>query len=317
MTESKEIIKHLSQPLDMQRVKRRQSSGEDSVPYLEGFDVIQTANKIFGYQWSFELASEPRVMFWAQALTTWDRQKRERVPVLDKQTGQQRAHRAGIVYLTGKVSVELDGKIYTHGDVGRLAFTGDAPEALDTALSGAATDCLKRCFRQPGVLREISGVEVEEYYALLDPVELIGTRWKGQARIWAERLNILDKDTVVLAAYSESNGWLDGQVAVTRHPYGREVVTYIGAYLDEGCQKVLLQNISEEAGCKPVMQTPIGVEACRRVHPTHGEILILINHTRIKQQVPLPWLAHEHIQQRESLSTISLEPYGVALLTHK
>jgi recombination DNA repair RAD52 pathway protein len=150
MIETKEIIKLLSEPLDMQRVKRRQSSGEDSVPYLEGFDVIQTANEIFGYQWSFELVSEPKVMFWEQALTTWDRQKRERVPILDNQTGQQRTHRAGIVYLTGKVSLELDGRIYTHADVGRLAFTGDAPEALDTALSGAATDCLKRCFRQLG-----------------------------------------------------------------------------------------------------------------------------------------------------------------------
>ena len=150
MTETIEIIKRLSQPLDMQRVKRRQSSGEDSVPYLEGFDVIQTANEIFGYQWSFELVSEPRVMFWEQALTTWDRQKRERVPVLDQQTSQQRTHRVGIVYLTGRVSLELDGKNYIHADVGRLAFTGDAPEALDTALSGAATDCLKRCFRQLG-----------------------------------------------------------------------------------------------------------------------------------------------------------------------
>ena len=55
-----------------------------------------------------------------------------------------------MVYLTGKVTVELDGKAYFHADVGRLAFTGDTPEALDTALSGAATDCLKRCFRQCG-----------------------------------------------------------------------------------------------------------------------------------------------------------------------
>ena len=93
MAETTEIINRLSQPLDMQRVKRRQSSGEDSVPYLEGFDVIQTANEIFSYRWSFELVSEPRVMFWEQALTTWDRQKRERVPVLDQQTGQQRTGR--------------------------------------------------------------------------------------------------------------------------------------------------------------------------------------------------------------------------------
>ena len=55
-----------------------------------------------------------------------------------------------MVYLTGKITIELDGKAYTHADVGRLSFTGDTPEALDTALSGAATDCLKRCFRQHG-----------------------------------------------------------------------------------------------------------------------------------------------------------------------
>jgi hypothetical protein len=29
-------------------------------------------------------------------------------------------------------------------------FTGDTPEALDMAIAGAATDCLKRCFRQMG-----------------------------------------------------------------------------------------------------------------------------------------------------------------------
>jgi recombination DNA repair RAD52 pathway protein len=150
MTETAEIIKSLSKPLDMSRVKRRQAPGEGTIPYLEGFDVIQTANDIFGYRWSFDLLSEPRVMIWEQAVTIWDRQKRERVPVLVQETGQPRSHRVGMVYLTGKVTVELDGKAYTHADVGRLAFTGDTPEALDTALSGAATDCLKRCFRQLG-----------------------------------------------------------------------------------------------------------------------------------------------------------------------
>jgi hypothetical protein len=55
-----------------------------------------------------------------------------------------------MVYLTGKVTIELDGKPYTHADVGRLSFIGDTSEALDAALSGAATDCLKRCFRHLG-----------------------------------------------------------------------------------------------------------------------------------------------------------------------
>jgi beta-galactosidase len=172
--------------------------------------------------------------------------------------------------------------------------------------------------RQPGALREISGVEVEEYYALLDPIELTGAGWVGQAQFWAERLNILDKEnTQVLATYGKSNGWLDGQVAVVRHRYDRGMVTYLGAYLDESCQKAMLRNIIQEAGCKPVMSTPTGVEACRRVHPTHGDILMLVNHTRKEQQIPLPWSAYEHLQQRELTETISLEPYGVAILTHR
>lgn len=53
-------------------------------------------------------------------------------------------------YITGKVTVELDGKSYSHSDLGRCIFTGDTPEALDMALAGSATDCLKRCFRQLG-----------------------------------------------------------------------------------------------------------------------------------------------------------------------
>ncbi len=150
MTETTDILQRLSQPLDRRRVKLRPAPGEGAVPYLEGFDVIQTANEIFGFRWSFDLLSEPRVMIWEQTLTTWDRQKRMRTPVVDPQTGQPCTQRAGIVYLTGKVTIELDGKPYSHADVGRLSFTGDAPEALDTALSGAATDCLKRCFRQLG-----------------------------------------------------------------------------------------------------------------------------------------------------------------------
>ena len=57
---------------------------------------------------------------------------------------------AGIVYITGRITVELDGKAYSHADAGRCIFSGDTPEALDMAIAGAVTDCLKRCFRQLG-----------------------------------------------------------------------------------------------------------------------------------------------------------------------
>jgi recombination DNA repair RAD52 pathway protein len=64
MNDAKTILERLSQPLEMTRVKRRQAPGEGTIPYLEGFDVLQTANEIFEYRWSFDLRSEPKVMVW-------------------------------------------------------------------------------------------------------------------------------------------------------------------------------------------------------------------------------------------------------------
>lgn len=170
--------------------------------------------------------------------------------------------------------------------------------------------------RQPGALVELSGVEVEEYYALMTPVPVIGDDWKGTSRIWAERLRIRDVEgTQVLASYGKSNGWLDGQPAITRHHFGSGTVTFIGAYLDEVSQKSLLKQITREAAIQPVMWTPAGVEACRRVDAVGGEILILINYNRTEQRLRLPWSAHEHLHCQAAGDELTLEPYGVAVLT--
>ena len=150
MNPTTEIIQRLSRPLDRKRLRLHSAPGQSAVPFLEDVDVIHTANQIFDYHWSFDLLSEPQLVLWEQAVTTWDSRRHQRTPVLDPDTGQQKMQRAGTVYLTGKVTIELDGKPYTHADVGRQSFTGDTPAALELALSGAATDCLKRCFRQLG-----------------------------------------------------------------------------------------------------------------------------------------------------------------------
>lgn len=143
------ILWELRQPLDMSRVKRRQAPGMGSVPYLEGYDVIDRANAIFGFAWSFDLISEPLIVRWHKKILAWNQQERRKVPVTDA-NGNFQTEEVGLVYITGKVTVELDGKQYNHADLGRCIFTGDTPEALDMALAGSATDCLKRCFRQLG-----------------------------------------------------------------------------------------------------------------------------------------------------------------------
>lgn len=144
-----QILWRLRQPLDMNRVKRRQAPGLGSVPYLEGYDVIETANDLFAFRWSFDLLSEPHIMRWDRTVTFYDQRLKKKVPLLGDD-GQPVTEAAGVAYITGRITVELGGQLCSHADIGRCIFNGDTPEALDMAIAGAVTDCLKRCFRQLG-----------------------------------------------------------------------------------------------------------------------------------------------------------------------
>ncbi len=146
---SEQILWRLRQPLDMARVKRRQAPGQGTVPYLEGYDVIESANDLFLFRWSFDLLSEPHIMRWDKVVTFYDQRVKKKAPVLGED-GKPTTEIAGMAYITGRITVELDGKAYSHADAGRCIFNGDTPEALDMAIAGAVTDCLKRCFRQLG-----------------------------------------------------------------------------------------------------------------------------------------------------------------------
>jgi beta-galactosidase len=168
--------------------------------------------------------------------------------------------------------------------------------------------------RQPGMLAKIAGVEVEEYYALFDPVPVTGENFKGESRIWAERLKVKDSTTQVVARYGKSNGWLDGQAAITSHSFGKGCVTYVGAWLDDVSQQKLMDDIVKSAGVEPVMECPVGVEARRRVNEQGNEVFIVINHERAEKKLKLPWAAQEHLSG-SAVSELNLEAYGVAVLT--
>ncbi len=169
--------------------------------------------------------------------------------------------------------------------------------------------------RQPGALAHMAGVEVEDYYALDVPVPVQGEGFAGQSRIWAERLNILDARQVsVLARYGEANGWLDGQPAVTLHPYGKGLVYYVGAYLDEASQQALTRQILETAG-EQIIETPQGVQYCACLTASDQQVAIVINHTRTVQEVKMPWAAHEHLSDQTVERQLALPAYGVAILT--
>jgi beta-galactosidase len=170
--------------------------------------------------------------------------------------------------------------------------------------------------RAPGLLAGLAGVEVEDYYALLDPVPVIGNWFTGTSQVWAERLKVRDKDNTHLAArFGACNGWLDDQPAITVHTYGHGLVYNVGVYLDDDAQQALMDHIVQMAGVRGVMETPAGVEARLRVAPDGTRIYLLINHEREEKVVPVPWPAYEHLAGEALGDGLKLTPYGVAILT--
>lgn len=170
--------------------------------------------------------------------------------------------------------------------------------------------------RQPGLLRELAGVEVEEYYALQEPVEVIGNWFRGTTQLWAEQLKIVNNTQLsVIARYGVSNGWLDDQIAITVRGYGYGLVYTLGVCLDEASMPIFFERMLKMANITPILKTPSGLEACLRISPEGEEYFILINHEFKARQIELPWDADEHLSGQRLRGKARLAPYGVAVLT--
>jgi beta-galactosidase len=169
--------------------------------------------------------------------------------------------------------------------------------------------------RQPAGLAELAGVEVEEYFALDEPVPVKGSLFEGNAYIWAERLKLMDENaTAIVARYRPSNGWLDEQPAVTVRSQHGGFVYYIGAWLDDSSQKTLVDHILKMVN-RDGIETPAGVEIRPRVREDGQEIYFLINHERQSHSVQLPWKAHDHLGEQDLEEKFILAPYSVCVLT--
>jgi beta-galactosidase len=170
--------------------------------------------------------------------------------------------------------------------------------------------------RQPGPLAEIAGVEVEEYYVLQHDIPVKGNRFSGVSRMWAERLKVREGAYAIpIARYGPSNGWLDDQLAITGNMPQKGFVYYVGAYLDDEAQRAFMDHVIKDARVTPVMETPAGVEACRRVSAEGEDIVILINHTTGERSVTLPWPAREHLMGLSLEGEVRMAPYGILVLT--
>jgi len=184
--------------------------------------------------------------------------------------------------------------------------------------------------RPPGILADFAGMEVEEYFALDEPVPIKSNLIDGTARIWAEKLKLNGKFILPMGKYKKSNGWLDDAagVSVTGVLGGPGLVYYMGAYLDDVSQQILIDRFLFNAQIKPIT-TPEDVEVRTRVktidfvdemgtetgESMELEIYFVINHSPQEKTVWLPWLAMEHLSGNVVDEGLHLGPYGVGVIT--
>lgn len=168
----------------------------------------------------------------------------------------------------------------------------------------------------PGLLQEVFGVTVKEYHSPAVTEENAIQGGTGQIRDLSSKvttwLDLLEpKGAEVVASYG--NGFIPGEVAVTRNKFGAGKAYYIGTQPEQDYMAALTAMITKDAGVKPGISTPDGVEACVRVGNGYA-LTFLINHTEQSKEVVIPTPCVDLVTDQRVDGSIVLESYGVAVL---
>ena len=167
--------------------------------------------------------------------------------------------------------------------------------------------------RQPGPLGTLLGARVAQYYALERPVPVAGAWGRGEATVWAERLEPLVPDAEVVLRYGAGNGWLEGQPAAITRRVGRGSITYVGATLDPALTAALTARLMAEAKIDAVWPT-LSADIDLSVREGAGRrVVILTNYGATERSIALPRPMHDVLADSH-VAVVTLPRYGVAVL---
>jgi beta-galactosidase len=186
-----------------------------------------------------------------------------------------------------------------------------------TARSGAA-DEYNTIFSEPspGPLRQMAGIEIDEYGALPEPLSLWdeADEFEGnlkQAELWADEIVVTRARPV--ATYAE--GWLADTPAVTVNEFGQGKVVYVGTVLTGETLEAFLEWLCRLAGVASVLDVPPGVRAFER-RGNGRRFLFLLNFTDAPQSVGLEgdW---EDAFTRGRAAAVEIPALDVRILTRE
>ncbi len=165
----------------------------------------------------------------------------------------------------------------------------------------------------PEPFRRLLGLEVVDWFPLSDG-EQINLKFAdgllAHGDLWSEL--IAPSGAEVLAQFSGST--LDGRPAVTSHKFGEGRAIYIATRPDPVAMARILRAAAAEAGVKPVIAAPPGVEAVRRA-TSRSSMLFLLNHRDAHVEVPMADPGFNLVDGSEvHRGLLRIGPRGVAII---
>ncbi len=173
----------------------------------------------------------------------------------------------------------------------------------------------------PGELRKLLGIWVEEIDALLPSMrnsivmkETIGElSGSYECGMLCDLLHTEGAD--VLAEYGTD--FYKGMPVLTRHAFGQGEAWYIASDGEEAFIASLLQHLCQQQSIQPVLDTPAGVEAGRRVKDGQA-FLFLLNHNAEAATVELGSLQTSNMLEDQPVgSSIEVPGNGTIILSVK
>jgi beta-galactosidase len=175
----------------------------------------------------------------------------------------------------------------------------------------------------PGRLRELTGIEIEEFEPLLkmDPeledgeMPLEGTAVPFAARtssgtIWADILE--PKGAAVLARYGKK--FYAGKAAVTVNRVGEGRVVYIGTHLGRDFADSLTTWLLAQHRIETPFAVPDMVDVSSR-EQAGKKIHFLMNFNDTAQAVRLPRMCHNVLADREVVGSVAIPPRELLILS--
>lgn len=195
-------VKQLDRPLARENVKQRKGTGTQQLSYLAGYQVIETANNIFGYgNWATEICH----------LHQANRMNYEKPPYSPGQEAKTMISIAYTCHLKLFVRSGSDAEWVSHEDIGfGDGVANDSAHGISSAIElaskEAVTDALKRCFRYYGNQFGLTLYDKDEaplYEAQIDEAQIVSDdQLTAMRNMYAERG--IDDEWMMIALKAES-----------------------------------------------------------------------------------------------------------------